>query len=171
MRTAEEIVNAIRELPADDRRRVVERVVQELARSELGRGAATPGGTVREPELATAIASGPSPEASSAEREAAIQELVDAGRIREARGLAHGTRWERVLGVPRTRAGAPATGADPRPNLRWLRDASGRAPYAGQWVALLGGRVLLASTNLGEIRRQLEGRSDVRDVLVERIAT
>ncbi|MFO0681749.1 MAG: type ISP restriction/modification enzyme [Sandaracinus sp.] len=119
-------------------------------------------------DLLDAPEAAPAPKGTSvAEREHLIQQLVDAERIGEARKIAEGTKWERVLAPAAVRQGEPASGADPRPNLAWLRSAENRERYRGRWVALRGGVVLADGTKRAEVEARVAGEKDVRDILVD----
>ena len=90
-----------------------------------------------------------------------IRELVEADKVEGARRLLaealergdHGedlSSWQRVLakGKP-IRVGSGDLDFDRTPEVTWIREKS--APYQGQWVALLGDRLLAHSESLDEV--------------------
>jgi len=89
-----------------------------------------------------------------------IRELVEADKVEGARRLlAEALKedqgedlsgWQRVLakGKP-IRVGGGDLDFDRTPEVTWIREKS--APYQGQWVALLGDKLLAHSKSLDEV--------------------
>lgn len=64
-------------------------------------------------------------------------------------------RWKELLSPARFRGYSPASGVDRSAELRWL-ETHGRT-YRGEWLAVLGDRLLGHSKDLQELTEQLKG--------------
>lgn len=118
--------------------------------------------------MATARARPPGPiptESAGRSVSETIRQLVEAGDVDEARRLAPGTAWERVLGRPRATM-TTAAPFDPTASQCWLNDPANVAAHAGHWVALRGGQVVAASADYASVQTALADVSDAASILV-----
>lgn len=79
-----------------------------------------------------------------------VRRLLEAGDVDEARRLAPGTRWERLLTLSKAEPGPPATVEDAaraRASFAWLDDSANMMAHRGRWVALRGATVVAASVD------------------------
>jgi hypothetical protein len=107
----------------------------------------------------------PSPTGSKEELEARIRALVEDDRLREARALAKGTSWERLLAPAVVKPGARATGrGDLVQNVQWIREHGPR--YRRRWVALKDGQLVVDAGSYNELLALIEGREDRPELLV-----
>jgi len=97
--------------------------------------------------------------------EARIRALVEDDRIREARAIAKGTSWERLLGPAVIKPGSRATGrGDLVQNVQWIREHGPR--YRRRWVALKDGLLVVDAGSYTELIEALAARDDASDALV-----
>lgn len=107
----------------------------------------------------------PSTTESKEELEARIRALVEDDRIREARAIAKGTSWERLLAPAVVRPGLRATGRDDLvQNVQWIREHGPR--YRRRWVALKNGQLVVDAGSYRELMSALAARGDASDALV-----
>ena len=107
----------------------------------------------------------PLPTESKEELEARIRALVEDNRLREARAIAKGTSWERLLAPAVVRPGSRATGRDDLvQNVQWIRENGAR--YRRRWVALKHGQLVEHAGSYKELMKALAARDDAGDALV-----
>jgi len=104
-----------------------------------------------------------------------IRRLSERGRMRDAWVIARWAsakrrdsellaRWAEVLKPTPARAAGPATGRPRRREESWLRRHA--REYQGQWVALLGDRLIAASPRFSEVRQSVRAVGCASDVLL-----
>jgi hypothetical protein len=107
-----------------------------------------------------------------------IRELVEADSVEAARALLaealeNGNHeeglagWQRVLAPAKVRPVGGKKAPDPTPDFQWLKDHSGE--YRGQWVALLGGKLLTCGPTLQKVVADLEHHPEKEWILLHRI--
>ena len=104
-----------------------------------------------------------------------IRKLVEQGHLRDARALASWAsdrrkdsdllaRWNDVLRPATARAAGPASGRSRRLEESWLRRHSHE--YHGQWVGVLGDRLIASSPRLSEVMDTVRKAHSPADVLL-----
>jgi predicted helicase len=88
--------------------------------------------------------------------DAQIRALVEDGAVSEARALAKGTRWERVLAPPVARVSTRR---------------EDRSTYGGRWVARKDGVLVAAADSYAELMARLEERDDRNELLISEVST
>jgi len=103
-----------------------------------------------------------------------VRELVQTGRVAEARGaVRQGSEWAALLSPPVARKGAKVARGEAaegfRANARWIREHREDASYSGQWVALLGGSVVASDIGRSALEARIKALGSSPGVLVVRM--
>ena len=99
-----------------------------------------------------------------------IRALIEEGKMREARELSKGSRWEARLAPPVVTVAPEASGAgDLRSNLRWLR--AHEASHASRWVALKEGELVAESESHKGLVEDIADREDRAQLMVAQVGS